>query len=308
MSQLFVKDVVEQFSLKVVAGHRGLARPIKHSDINRPGIELAGYFDYYPQEYVQLLGMTECSFIQTLSEALQMERFQILCGTKTPFICICHGMEVPALLIEAAERSGVPLLCTPISTTKMVSKLANYLEGRLAPSTTLHGVLVDVYGMGILLMGKSGIGKSETALELVKRGHRLIADDAVEVRQTSENRLIGSAPELIQHLLEIRGLGIVNVMTLFGAGAVRSYKKITLVVQLEVWDPNTQYDRLGLDEQRIRILDTDLPRLVIPVRPGRNLAVLVEVAAMNYRLKLLGYNAPVHFSQKLMESIEEEEI
>jgi HPr kinase/phosphorylase len=180
------------------------------------------------------------------------------------------------------------------------------LEGKLALSTTVHGVLVDVYGIGILITGQSGIGKSETALELVKRGHRLIADDAVEIRQVAENVLIGNAPELIKHLLEIRGVGIINVMTLFGAGAVRNVKKITVVVRLEAWQQDKQYDRLGLDEEKTKIIDTELPLVTIPVRPGRNLAVIVEVAAMNWRLKRMGYNAAQQFTNKLTETMIED--
>jgi HPr kinase/phosphorylase len=186
----------------------------------------------------------------------------------------------------------------------LASRITNHLENLLAPQTTIHGVLVDVSGVGMLITGTSGVGKSETALELVKRGHRLIADDAVEIRQTTDNVLYGSAPDLIKHLLEIRGVGIINVMTLFGAGAVRNSKRVTLVVKLENWQQDKQYDRLGLDEVTTRILDTDVPLATIPVRPGRNLAVILEVAAMNFRLKRMGYNAALQFTNKLTEVID----
>jgi HPr kinase/phosphorylase len=209
-------------------------------------------------------------------------------------------------LIEACNQNELPLLRSNTPTTVLASRITDFLENRLAPSTTIHGVLVDVYGVGILITGSSGIGKSETALELVKRGHRLIADDAVEIRQTADNVLHGNAPELIRHLLEIRGVGIINVMTLFGAGSIRNVKSISVVIKLETWQQDKQYDRLGLDEELTKIIDTDIPLVTIPVRPGRNLAVIIEVAAMNYRLKRMGYNAALQFTNKLTETIAED--
>ncbi|MER1999865.1 MAG: HPr(Ser) kinase/phosphatase, partial [Lysinibacillus sp.] len=196
-------------------------------------------------------------------------------------------------------ENHVPVLKTNLSTTQFSSRLTNFLESKLAPTTAVHGVLVDVYGIGVMLMGKSGVGKSETALELIKKGHRLVADDCVEIRQESENLLIGSPPPLLEHLLEIRGIGIINIMTLFGASAVRPYKRVTLVVELEEWDETKAYDRLGLDEEKMRIIDTDLTKLTIPVQPGRNVSVIIEVAAMNYRLKRMGINAAEEFSKRL---------
>ncbi len=223
-----------------------------------------------------------------------------------PCIIISRGLEAPIELLAAANDYRIAVLRTPMATTILASRLTGFLENRLAPTTTIHGVLVDVYGIGMLISGSSGIGKSETALELVKRGHRLIADDAVEIRQTADHTLIGNAPELIRYLLEIRGIGIINVMTLFGAGAVRTAKKISVVCKLENWQQDKQYDRLGLDEEKTRIIDTDLPLVTIPVRPGRNLAVIIEVAAMNYRLKRMGYNAALQFTNKLTESLNED--
>jgi HPr kinase/phosphorylase len=208
--------------------------------------------------------------------------------------------------VEEADKRGVPVLRSQAATTILASKITGFLERMLAPSTTIHGVLVDVYGIGMLITGSSGIGKSETALELVKRGHRLVADDAVEIHQTADHVLTGTAPELIRYLLEIRGVGIINVMTLFGAGAIRTEKKISVVAKLENWQQDKQYDRLGLDEETTRIIDTDLPLVTIPVRPGRNLAVIIEVAAMNYRLKRMGYNAALQFTNKLTESLAED--
>ncbi|WCK54143.1 HPr(Ser) kinase/phosphatase [Aneurinibacillus sp. Ricciae_BoGa-3] len=305
MRKTYVRDIVQHFHWKVISGQDGLMREVTVSDISRPGLEMAGYFNFYPSQRVQLLGRSELSFYYTLPKEERMKRMEALLGEDTPCICVAHGSEVPEELIQYSNEKQVPVLMTTLATTKLSSKLTTYLEGRLAPTTTIHGVLVDVYGVGVLIVGQSSIGKSETALELVKRGHRLVADDAVEIRRTQENQLVGSAPELIQHLLEIRGLGIINVMTLFGAGAVRTYKSVSLVISLEIWDPQKMYDRLGLDEEKMEILDAHVPQITIPVRPGRNLAVIVEVAAMNFRLKRMGYNAAVHFSKKLTDTIEE---
>jgi len=299
------KDILEKFHLELICGEEGINRPITMSDISRPGIEMAGYFEYYPAERIQLLGMTELSFFAELPARDKLSRMEKLCTDITPAIIVTRGLDVPEELIEAAERESVPVLRSPQKTTRFSSRLTNYLEGKLAPTTAVHGVLVDIYGIGVLITGKSGVGKSETALELVKRGHRLVADDCVEIRQEDQDTLVGTSPELIEHLLEIRGLGIINVMTLFGAGAVRSNKRITLVINLEVWDPKKQYDRLGLDEEKMKIIDTELTKLTIPVRPGRNLAVIIEVAAMNFRLKRMGVNAAQEFTERLSDVIED---
>ncbi|WNQ11034.1 HPr(Ser) kinase/phosphatase [Paenibacillus aurantius] len=301
-----VSDLVRRFKMEVVCGEEGLKRIITTADLYRPGLEMAGYFNYHPHERVQILGRTELAFFQTLSEDQRKDRMLRLCAEDTPCICVTRGLPVPEELMEAATEHQVPVLRSNVPTTTLAGQVSDFLEGKLAPSTTIHGVLVDVYGIGMLITGSSGIGKSETALELVKRGHRLIADDAVEIRQTAENVLIGNAPELIKHLLEIRGVGIINVMTLFGAGAVRNNTKISLVAKLETWQQDKQYDRLGLDEEKTRIIDTDVTLVTIPVRPGRNLAVIIEVAAMNYRLKQMGYNAALQFTNKLTESLQED--
>ncbi|MFH5187450.1 HPr(Ser) kinase/phosphatase [Paenibacillus sp. TAB 01] len=302
-----VSDLVAEFHLEVICGESGLKRPITVADLYRPGLEMAGYYEFHPTERVQILGKTELTFFDGLSSSERMDRMTRLCAPEeTPCILISRGLDVPIELLAAANERNIPVLRTPISTTILASRITGFLENKLAPSTTIHGVLVDVYGIGMLISGSSGIGKSETALELVKRGHRLIADDAVEIRQTADHVLNGNAPELIRHLLEIRGVGIINVMTLFGAGAVRNVKKISVVVKLETWQQDKQYDRLGLDEETTRIIDTDIPLVTIPVRPGRNLAVIIEVAAMNYRLKRMGYNAALQFTNKLTESLSED--
>lgn len=299
LDQVSTRDVMEVFNLKLVCGEEGIGRHILTSDISRPGLEMAGYFTHYPAERVQLLGKTELSFFLMLPKNERIERMKKLCGDNTPAIIISHDMEVPEELCLASEENHVPVLKTPLSTTRFSSKLTNYLESRLAPSTAVHGVLVDVYGIGILLTGNSGVGKSETALELIKKGHRLVADDCVEIYQESENTLVGNAPELIAHMLEIRGIGIIDIMTMFGASAVRRHKRISLIIDLEVWDSEKTYDRLGIETETMRILDTELTKLTIPVRPGRNLAVIIEVAAMNHRLKNLGVNSAEEFSKRL---------
>ena len=307
MAKVRTKDIVEKFKLELVGGEEGLHRPITTSDISRPGLEMAGYFNYYPAERIQLLGKTELSFLELLDEAERKRRMEALCTDITPGIIISRDLEIPPELVKSANRYDVPVMRSSMKTTRFSSRLTNYLESKLAPTTAIHGVLVDIYGVGVLITGKSGVGKSETALELVKRGHRLVADDCVEIRQEDMDTLIGSSPELIEHLLEIRGLGIINVMTLFGAGAVRSYKRITLCINLELWDKTKQYDRLGLEEETMKIIDTDITKYTVPVRPGRNLAVIIEVAAMNFRLKRMGVNAAEQFTNRLSDVIEDGE-
>lgn len=306
LDQVSTKDIIEALHLTLISGEEGIGRHILTSDISRPGLEMAGYFTHYPAERVQLLGKTELSFYELLSEEIQIDRMNKLCSKETPAIIVSHDMEVPKALVEASNKHQVPVLTTKLPTTRFSSQLTNYLESRLAPSTAMHGVLVDIYGIGVLLTGKSGVGKSETALELIKKGHRLVADDCVEIRQEGES-LIGSAPPLINHLLEIRGLGIIDIMTLFGASAVRKHKRISLVVDLEIWDSDKTYDRLGLETETLKIIDTELPKLTIPVRPGRNLSDIIEVAAMNHRLKTLGVNAAEEFSKRLNRVIEEKD-
>ncbi|GIN85373.1 HPr kinase/phosphorylase [Heyndrickxia sporothermodurans] len=306
MAKVRIEDIIKKFNLELISGEEGIHRPIITSDISRPGLELAGFFNYYPADRIQLLGMTEITFCERLEPEDRRIRLEKLCNDITPGIIISRGMDVPEELIEASEEYSIPLMRTQMKTTRFSSHLTNYLEFKLAPTTAVHGVLVDIYGVGVLITGKSGVGKSEAALELVKRGHRLVADDCVEIRQEDTDTLVGNAPDLIEHLLEIRGLGIINVMTLFGAGAVRSHKRITLVVNLELWDQSKHYDRLGLDEEKMKIIDTELTKLTIPVRPGRNLAIIIEVAAMNYRLKRMGVNAAQQFTDRLADVILDE--
>ncbi|MGZ4030782.1 MAG: HPr(Ser) kinase/phosphatase [Tumebacillaceae bacterium] len=301
-------ELREAFDLRLVNPEAAdTTRLVTVSDINRPGLAMAGFFTYHPADRVQVIGRTEVTFFEGMSQEQQTSRAEKLCSYElTPCLIIARGIEPPETLLQAANKYRLPILSSPLSTTSMTSRLQTYFDRKLAKETLLHGVLVDVYGIGILITGSSGIGKSETALELVKRGHRLVADDAVEIRQIAETTLEGTSPELLRQLIEIRGLGVLNVMTLFGAGAIRTHKDIELVIQLQMWEDKVAYDRLGLDEEMTKILDVDVPLLTLPVRPGRNLAVIVEVAAMNQRLKRMGHNAAKELSEKMSMSMQNE--
>lgn len=305
MGVVLVKDLVESFNLKLVSGENGLDREITTSDISRPGIEMTGYFKYYPSERLQLIGRTEMSYFAELTQLEKQNRAEQLFTPKTPAIILSRGMDVPTEFIEAGNQKNIPVFVSPLKTTRVISRITNYLESKFAPFTAVHGVLLDIYGVGVLITGESGVGKSETALELVKRGHRLVADDSVEIRQEDYENLIGTAPSLIEHLLEIRGLGIINVMTLFGAGSVRRFKRINMIIHLEEWDETKEYNRLGLEEDTMKIMDVVLPKSTIPIRPGRNVAVIIEVAAMNFRVKLFGLNPAEEFSDRLTAEIEQ---
>lgn len=301
-----VQELFDELPAECLNDIPTLEREITSFEINRPGLALAGFIMYYPFERVQVLGRTELAFLSSLTPVeLQAAIHRVCEFSETPCIVITRMLECPPVLIEATHEAGIPLMRTRVSTPKFMAQLATFLELRLAPETLVHGVLVDVYGIGILITGSSGIGKSETALELLKRGHRMVADDAVEIRRISEDTLVGTAPPLLQHLLEIRGLGVINAMTLFGAGAIRTHKRIEMIIELEAWQDNQAYDRLGLDEETQSILDVELTSLVVPVRPGRNLAIIIEVAAMNQRLKRMGYNAARELSEKLMNALDE---
>lgn len=298
------KDLLDNFNLTLVAGADGIHREILSNDISRPGFEMTGFFEYYPKERIQIIGKTEMNYLLRLSPEEQHDRASRLCTDVTPGIVVSNWLDIPDVLLDAANEAGVPILKSPRTTNRVIVRITNYLGSKYAPRTAVHGVLVDIYGVGVLIMGKSGVGKSETALELVKRGHRLVADDSVEIRQEDYDTLIGNAPPLIEHLLEIRGLGILNVMTLFGAGAVIRNKRISYVIQLELWDDKKQYERLGIEEDTMTFMDVTIPKATIPVRPGRNLAVIIEVAAMNLRLKRMGVNAAEDFSDQLTTMIE----
>ena len=295
--------LVNTLNLELLTGEEGLDRPIKNTDISRPGLEMAGYFSHYASDRIQLLGTTELSFYNLLPDEEKKGRMRKLCRPETPAIIVTRGLEPPEELIQASQETHTPIIVAKDATTSLMSRLTTFLEHELAKTTSLHGVLVDVYGVGVLITGDSGIGKSETALELVKRGHRLVADDNVEIKEITKDELVGKPPKLIEHLLEIRGLGIINVMTLFGAGSILTEKQIRLNINLENWNKNKLYDRVGLSDDRLNKIDTEITKKTIPVRPGRNVAVIIEVAAMNYRLNIMGINTAVEFNERLNEEI-----
>ena len=278
---------------------------ITASEMNRPGLQLAGFFDKFAYERLQVLGNVEWNYSNDLPRDIRYNRFERIFEYPIPAMVIARDLEVFPELIELGKKYNRSILRTPCSTTKFINTLINYLDYQLAPSTTVHGVLVEVYGMGILIMGKSGVGKSETALELIKRGHRLVADDVVEIKRV-ENRLSGEAPDLIRHFMEVRGIGILDIERLYGVGAVKKSEFIDLIIELEFWDENKEYDRVGLDEEYMELLNIQIPKLVIPVRPGRNLSMIVEVAARNTRQKKLGYNAAIELNNKIRTHMDEQ--
>lgn len=300
-----VKELVDSHpTLKVAEGLPYLKdKEIKVSDISRPGLELTGYFDFYPAERIQLLGKTEISYATHLDHELRLEVFTKMATPETPCFIISRDLPIPEELIEACDKAKIPVLQSSMATTHLSSVLTQYLDEKLAVRESIHGVLVEIYGMGVLIVGSSGVGKSETALDLVKRGHRLIADDRVDIYPRDEKTLIGEAPKILKHLMEIRGIGIIDVMNLFGAGAVKDRTSIQLITRLENWDPNSNYDRLGFNEKTQEIAGVSVPQVTLPVKVGRNLAIIIEVAAMNFRAKKMGYDASEKFEDNLTELI-----
>lgn len=278
---------------------------IRNSDVYRPGIQLAvDYFEYYDNTRIQLFGKVEHAYLLSLSEAKRYEVLDTLFAHKPPAAIITRELEVYQEMTKAAEKYSVPLYRTETGTSSFMSALIAWLNVELAPRVTRHGVLVEVYGEGVLMLGESGAGKSEAAVELLKRGHRLVADDAVEIKKVSSISLVGSAPEIIRHFIEIRGIGIVDVRKIFGMGAVKNSEKIDLIINIEQWNKEKAYDRLGLEDHTTEILGISVPSVTVPIRPGRNLAVIVEVAAMNNRQKKMGFNAAEELSERLTKQME----
>ena len=271
--------------------------------VNRPGLQMVGFYDHYEQTRLQIIGKVENLFIQGMDAKERRRRLEDFFRSCPVGVIFTTYMDVDADFIELAEKYRVPLMRTSTRTSEFMAALIAYLNVELGPRITRHGVLVEVYGEGILLLGDSGVGKSETAIELLKRGHRLIADDAVEIKKVSATTLVGRAPEIIRHYVELRGVGIVDVRRLFGMGAVKESEKIDLVINLEQWDNNKMYDRLGLDEHTDNIFGIDVPSITLPVSSGRNLSVVIEVAAMNNRQKRMGYNTAKEFNKRLMQSM-----
>ena len=273
---------------------------ISTAEVNRPGLQMFGFYEYYDNRRIQILGKSEIAFLEKLNDEEQDKRIDKFFSTLPCAVIVTRGLPIADLMKPYAEKYNVPLLKTTDGTSSFMSALIAFLNLQLAPRITRHGVLVEVYGEGILLLGESGVGKSETAIELVKRGHRLIADDAVEIRRVSSKSLVGSAPDNIRHFIELRGIGMINASRTFGAGAIKLTEKIDLVINIEQWDINKVYDRMGLENQYTNILGLDIPSITIPVKPGRNLAVIIEITAMNNRQKKMGYNTAVEFNKKLM--------
>ena len=287
-----LSNIIDEFKLEVICAPDNLDEIlISDNDLNRPGLQLKGFYEYFNSERIQVCGNMEFAFLGSISPEERREAVSRLFETKIPALVIARGHEIFPEIIEAAKEYDIPLLRTEESTTSFIAALIGFLNLHLAPRITRHGVLIEVYGEGLLIVGESGVGKSETAVELVKRGHRLVADDAVEIRKVSNKSLVGSSPDNIRHFLELRGVGIINTRRLFGMGAVKVTEKIDLVVELETWDSTKVYDRMGVDNEYTTIFGIKIPSLTIPIKPGRNLAIILEVAAMNNRQKKMGYNA-----------------
>ena len=292
--------LVKEFQLEVICAatdYESIRLTVE--DVARPGLQLAGYFDHFEPMRLQVVGNVEISYLQKLRPSDRAVTFDRLFSYKIPALLIARNMQPSAECLEMAKKHNITLLRSREVTSTIVSAIIAYLKAALAPRITRHGVLVEVYGEGLLLIGESGLGKSEAAVELLKRGHRLIADDAVEIRKVSSNSLVGTAPELIRNYIELRGIGIVNVANLFGMGAVKSENEINLVVNIVPWNTQKVYDRLGLEEQYMEILGVNIPMITIPITPGRNLAVILETAAMNNRQRKMGYNAALEFTQQM---------
>jgi len=303
-----LKNIVSQFQLeKVHLSSTYDSIDISCSDVNRPGLPLSGFFDYLDPKRIQIFGKVEMTYLEDLPKERRQEILDELFGKDCPAFVVTRDLTIFPEMREAAKKKDKTLLRTEYVTSQFMHDVISYLSLELAPRITRHGVLVEVYGEGILIMGESGVGKSETAMELIKRGHRLVADDAVEIKKASDKTLVGSAPDVIRHFIELRGIGIVDVRRIFGMGAIKDAEKINLVINLEQWDTKKQYDRLGLDDEFVNILGNDVPSLNIPVKPGRNLAIIMEVAAMNNRQKRMGYNAAEELNQRIMKQMEEDQ-
>jgi len=274
-------------------------------DVHRPGLQLADFYEHFEPTRIQLIGQMESAYMEGLPRDERLRKWEALLMHKVPALILCHGSGITGALMESAEKHDVTILSTAAHTTETMSKIIRIVRKEIAPRVTRHGVLVEVYGVGMLLVGESGVGKSETAIELLKRGHRLIADDAVEIKAIDVNVIQGTAPDLIRHYVELRGLGVIDVRQIFGSGAVKDYQNIHLVCNIEIWRNEASYDRLGITENTVDILGVKIPSVTIPIKPGRNLAVILEVAAMNQRQKLMGYNAAVEFTRQIDKHMDE---
>ncbi len=302
--QELLDDVEYGLGLTLLAGKRGLSKRIISSRIQKPGLALAGYTAHFHPDRIQVLGNTEISYLNAIDDRLAIEYVKEICSFSICCFVITTGLVPPRFFLDYVETVGIATLSTSLKTSTFISLISKFLEERLLPTTHLHGVLVEVLGVGILLTGKSGIGKSECALDLIIRGHRLVADDMVYIKKKMPATLVGQSEESIQHLMEIRGLGIINIKDLYGVSAIREKKIIDIVLELMEWDPNQEYDRLGVDDHSTTILGVDIPHIIIPVRPGRNLGSIIEVAARNFLLKGMGYHSALDFQNRLLARLE----
>lgn len=304
MSDFYVtiQDIVDKFKPEIIYNDKELKEiKISTTEVNRPGLQLVDFFDYFDDTRIQILGKVEMTYMSKILPEERRHCMSSLMKTGIPALFISRNMEIFPEIIEVAKEYHTPVFRSKQSTSKLMANLISFLSVELAERITIHGVLCEVYGEGVLITGESGVGKSETAIELVKRGHRLVADDAVEIKKVSDYTLYGSAPETIRHFIEVRGIGIIDVKRIFGMGLIKETANIDLVINLENWDTEKQYDRVGLTTQYTNILGIDVPSLTIPVKPGRNLAVVVEIGAMNHRQKKLGYNAAEELEKKWFE-------
>ena len=301
--------IIDEFHLETIYMPKDPAEIlIDENDVTRPGLQLMGFYEYFNPERMQIIGKMEFAYLSTIDEETRTQRLDALMSRHIPALIIARELPYFSEMLDLAKKYEVPLLRSKESTSNFISGLIAFLNLNLAPRITRHGVLIEIYGEGVFITGESGVGKSETAIELVKRGHRLVADDAVEIRKVSNIRLVGSSPDNIRHFLELRGIGIINARRLFGIGAVKNTEKIELIVEMEQWNPEKIYDRMGVDTQFATILGVKIPMLTIPVKPGRNLAVILEVAAMNNRQKKMGYNAAAELLDQLGLDMEAKEV
>ncbi|MFS9178632.1 HPr(Ser) kinase/phosphatase [Streptococcus australis] len=304
-----VRDLIDKLRLKVVYGNESLfEKEITTADISRPGLEMTGYFDYYTPERIQLVGMKEWSYLIKMTSHNRHQVLRKMFQPETPVLIIARDLEVPEEMLRAAEEKQIAILSSRVPTSRLSGELSSYLDSLLAERTSVHGVLMDIYGMGVLIQGDSGIGKSETGLELVKRGHRLVADDRVDVFARDEMTLWGEPAEILRHMLEIRGVGIIDVMSLYGASAVKDSSQVQIAVYLENYTKEQTYDRLGNNAEEIEFCGVTIPRIRIPVKTGRNISVVIEAAAMNYRTKEMGYDATKTFEDRLTQLIDQNEV
>lgn len=292
VSKVMMSKVVEKLNLKNLTPDVDLSeKMVQVSDINRPALQLAGFLEHFASERIQIIGYVEYTFLEQLSSEEKAKVYDSLLAYKIPCLIFCRNLQPEQMLLEKATEANIPVFMTEMKTSAFMAEIIRWLNVQLAPCISIHGVLVDVYGVGVLIMGESGIGKSEAALELIKRGHRLVSDDVVEIRKVSDETLVGSAPDITKHFIELRGIGIVDVKTLYGVQSVRETQNIDLVITLEDWNKDKEYDRLGLEQQYTEFLGNKVVCHQLPIRPGRNLAIIVETAAINHRQKQMGYNA-----------------